>query len=122
MGNFTDYRRVRNCMNTLTTAGKTCSGYHINSNGDDIIKHPIFEHAKVCHYDINENKLKKVFVATLTLSNEDSIDIEIPSQSETFSYSAWEFGFQWKDGDDRRSISFSLDTESPSWDEFNNRR
>lgn len=119
MNNPTDKRRVNNCMNTLKIARETCNCYFINSCGDDIVKYPRFEHLKVRHYSVSKDGSRKVFVATITFDSGNSIDIDIPVQSETFSYSAWEFGFQWQDGNDRRSISFALDTASPNWDDFN---
>lgn len=120
MGNATSYRRVTNCMNTLLIARESCSCYLINSCGDDIVKYPRFEHLKVKHYSVVKNVKTNTFVATLTFSTGNTISIDIPVQSETFSYNAWEFGFQWIEGNDRRSVSFALDTESPKWEDFNN--
>ncbi len=119
MSNPTDKRRVTNCMNTLVIARETCNCYFINSCGDDIVKYPRFEHLSVKHYSVSKDSVRNVFVATITFDSGNSIDIDVPFKSETFSYSSWEFGFQWKEGNDRRSISFSLDTRSPSWDDFN---
>lgn len=118
MGNPTNYRRVTNCMHTLVSAKEACNCYFINSSGDDIVKYPIFEHLKVKHYSVSKDKTKNVFVSIITFETGKSTTIDIPFQSETFSYSVWEFGFQWKDGEDRRSISFALDTVSPNWEDF----
>lgn len=119
MGNPTTYRRVTNCMNTLVIARETCNCFFINSCGEDIVKYPKFEHLKVVHYSVADNKIGNSFIAKLDIRDGKSISIEIPYQSETFSYSTWEFGFQWKEGNDRRSVSFALDTKSSKWEDFN---
>lgn len=106
-------------MNTLVIAKETCNCYFINSSGDNIVKYPRFEHSNVKHYSVTKDKARNVFVSVITFDTGKSMVIDIPVQSETFSYSVWEFGFQWKDGEDRRSISFALDTTSPNWEDFN---
>lgn len=119
MGNPTNYRRITNCMNTLIISRVTCNCYLINSCGEDIVKYPRFEHKTLKHYSVSEVKEKKLFVVKLDFKDGNSICLDIPVMSETFSYSAWEFGFQWNEGDDRRSVSFSLDTKTSNWDDFN---
>lgn len=119
MANPTTYRRVTNCMNTLLIAPVTCNCYLINSCGNDIVKYPRFEHLNVNHYSVSKNLAKNSFVAKITFDTGKTISIDVPVKSETFSYNAWEFGFQWEEENDRRSISFALDTDSPKWEDFN---
>ena len=73
------------------------------------------------HYEIDKVEEKHVFEVTLLFLKNESIKIEVPFSSETFFYGPLEFGFQWKEAEERKSISFSLDTEFLSWDEFNKR-
>ncbi|MBE6354746.1 hypothetical protein [Treponema sp.] len=119
MGNPTTYKRVTNCLNTLVVSKVTCNCYFINSCNDDIVKYSRFEHLKVIHYTVHENTSKNIFIVKITFEGGNSIHIDVPIQSETFSYGTWEFGFQWKEGNDRRSVSFALDTESANWNDYN---
>lgn len=116
-----NHYRVSNCMHTIVTSRTTCSCYSINSLNDTVEKVPCFEHKKVIHYEIDKVEEKHVFEVTLLFLKNESIKIEVPFSSETFSYGPLEFGFQWKEAEERKSISFSLDTEFLSWDEFNKR-
>ena len=121
MSNPTSRSRISNCLHTIVTSRTTCNCYYINSLNETVDKIPRFEHKRVRQYEINKLEESSVYEVTLLFPNDARIKIEIPTNSETFSYGPLEFGFQWSVEEGRKSISFSLDTEFLSWDEFNKR-
>lgn len=122
MSNPTSRSRISNCLHTIVTSRTTCNCYYINSLNETVDKIPRFEHKRVRQYEINKTEESSVYEVTLLFPNDERIKIEIPTSSETFSYGPLEFGFQWVEEEERKSISFSLDTEFLSWDEFNKQK
>lgn len=122
MPNPTNKSRISNCLHTIITSSTPCNCYYINSLNENVDKIPRFEHKRVIRYEINKIEESHIFEVALLFPKNERIKMEIPFNSETFSYGPLEFGFQWNVEEERKSISFSLDTEFLSWEEFNRKK
>ena len=122
MGNPASIRRIKNCLNTVIKSYTKSSCYKINEVSDELIKQPVYEHLKLYHYEIIKDQQNQQFNIHLLLETNEYVSVKIPYQSETFSYGPWEFGFEWYENQNRKSVSFSLDSKSADWESVNSRK